>query len=134
MNFDDYSLPPPHQPSPDTSPTASRMSFDDYSLPSPHQLFSATYFSKLLFGQAAELQYPCIAPPGSVTSQKFSVEEPQGTAATLMSLLNVIPSVQDFLPTTSAMKDAYALGMRSVSVEFCMGMVEYNFCYHFTKV
>jgi hypothetical protein len=110
------------------------MNFDDYSSPLPQHLFSATFFSKLLFGQAAELQYPTIAPPGSVTSQNFFVEEPHSASSTLMSSLDVIPSVLDLLPTTSAMEDAYASGMRSVSVEFCVGMVEYSFCYHFTKV
>ena len=99
------------------------MNFNDYSSPLPQHLFSTTFFSKLLFGQSAKLQYPTIAPPGSVTSQNFSIEEPHSASSTLMTLLNVIPSVLDLLPTTSAMKDAYALGMRSVSVEFCVGMV-----------
>jgi hypothetical protein len=110
------------------------MNFDDYSSPLPHLSFSADYFSKLVFGQAAELQYPTIAPRGSVTSQDFSTEEPQSAAATLMSPLDVIPSVHDLLPTTSTMEDAYAQGMRSVSVNFRVGMVEYSYCYHFTKV
>jgi hypothetical protein len=110
------------------------MNFKDYSSPFPHQLFSADYFSGLVFGEVAELQYPTIAPPGSVSSQSFSVEEPHSAAATLMSSLDVIPSVQDLLPTTSGMEDAYARGMRSVLVKFYMDKVEHSYCYHFTKV
>ena len=111
-----------------------QMNFDEYSSPSPHLLFSADFFSKLVFGKAAELQYPTIAPPGSVYHQNFSIEEPLGATSTLMSSHDVIPSVLDLLPTTSGMKDAYIMGMRSVSVEFCVGMVQYSYCYHFAKV
>lgn len=111
-----------------------QMNFDEYSSPSPHLLFSADFFSKLVFGKAAELQYPTIAPPGSVYRQNFSIEEPLGATSTLMSSHDVIPSVLDLLPTTSGMKDAYTMGMRSVSVEFCVGMVQYSYCYHFAKV
>lgn len=110
------------------------MNFDDYSSPLPHLPFSANYFSKLVFSQAAELQYPAIAPPGAVTSQKFLTEEPTNTAATLVSPLDVIPSICDLLPTTSAMEGAYAEGMRSVLVEFQINNNEYCCCYHFMKV
>jgi hypothetical protein len=110
------------------------MNFNEYSSPLPHLTFSANYFSKLVFGQAAELQYPTIAPPDSIISQDFSTEEPHSEAATLVSPLDIIPSVHDLLPTTSTMEDAYAQGMRSVSVKFCVGMVEYSCCYHFMKV
>jgi hypothetical protein len=110
------------------------MNFNDYSLPLPHLPFSADYFSKLLFGQAAELQYPAIAPPGAVTSQKFSTEEPTHIAATLVFPLDVIPSICDLLPTTSAMEGAYAEGMRSVLVKFQINNEEYCYCYHFMKV
>jgi len=110
------------------------MNFDDYSSPPPHLPFSANYFSNLVFGQAAELQYPAIAPPGAVTSQKFSTEEPTHTAATLVLVLDVIPSICDLLPTTSAMEGAYAEGMRSVVVEFQINDKEYCYCYHFMKV
>jgi hypothetical protein len=114
--------------------TASRMNFEEYSSPSPHLLFSADFFSKLVFGKVTELQFPTIAPPGSVTRQDFSLEEPHGAASTLMSSHDVIPNVLDLLPTTSSMKHAYAMGMRSVSLEFCVGVVQYSFCYHFAKV
>ena len=110
------------------------MNFDDYSLPLPHLPFSANYFSKLVFGRAAELQYPTIAPPGAVTSQKFSTEEPTHSAATLVSPLDVIPSICDLLLTTLAMEGAYAEGMRSVLVEFQINDDEYCYCYHFMKV
>ena len=110
------------------------MNFDEYSTPSPHLLFSTDFFYQLVFGKAAELQYPTIAPPGSVTRQNFSPEEPHGAVSTLMSSHDVIPNVLDLLPTTSGMEDAYAVGMRSVSVEFCVGMVTYSFLYHFAKV
>lgn len=83
---------------------------------------------------AAKLRYPAIAPPGAVTSQKFSAEEPTHTAATLVLLLDVIPSICDLLPTTSAMESAYAEGMRSVVVEFQINDEEYCYCYHFMKV
>ncbi|KAF8805823.1 hypothetical protein BYT27DRAFT_7103594, partial [Phlegmacium glaucopus] len=110
------------------------MNFDEYSSPLSHLSFLADYFSKLLFGQAAALQYPTIAPPGAVTSQKFSTEEPKSAIATLVLPLDIIPSICDLLPTTSAMEGAYAEGMRSVLVEFCMGGDEYGYCYHFRKI
>ena len=96
--------------------------------------FPSTSSLSLYLGKAAELQYPTIAPPGSVYRQNFSIEEPLGATSTLMSSHDVIPSVLDLLPTTSSMKDAYTMGMRSVSVEFCVGMVQYTYCYHFAKV
>jgi hypothetical protein len=110
------------------------MNFDEYSSPLPHLPFSNDYFSKLVFGQAAEIQYPTIAPPGSVTSQNFLTEEPHGAVATLVSPLDIIPSIDDLLATTSAMEDAYAQGLRSVFVEFRLGGDTYSHCYHFTKV
>ena len=110
------------------------MNLDDYSLLLPHLPFSVNYFSKLVFSQAAELQYPAIAPPGAVTSLKFLTEEPTHTTATLVSPFNVIPSICDLLPTTSAMEGAYAEGMRSVLVEFQINDDEYCYCYHFMKV
>jgi hypothetical protein len=110
------------------------MNFDEYSSPLSCLCFSSSYFSNLVFGQAAKLRYPTIAPPGAVTSQKFSTEEPQSAVATSVSPLDVIPSICDLLPTTSAMEGAYAEGMRSVLVEFHMGGDDYSYCYHFTKV
>lgn len=110
------------------------MNFDEYSSPLSHLCFSASYFSDLVFGQAAKLRYPTIALPGAVTSQKFSTEEPQSAVATSVSPLDVIPNVWDLLPTTLAMEGAYAKGMRSVLVEFDMGGEDYSYCYHFTKV
>ena len=74
-------------------PNCFKMNFDEYSSPLPHLPFSTDYFSKLIFGQAAEIQYPTIAPPGSVTSQNFSTEEPHGAVATLVSPLDIIPSI-----------------------------------------
>ena len=115
---------------PVTLPT---MNFDDYSLPLPHLSFSADYFSKLVFSQAAELQYPAIAPPGAVTSQKFLTKEPTHTSATLVFPVDVIPNICDLLPTTSEMEDAYAEGMRSVLVEFQINNDEYHYCYHFME-
>ena len=87
-----------------------------------------------MFGETAELQYPTIAPPGAVTSQKFLTEEPEGVVATSVLLLNVIPSICDLLPMTLAMEGAYMDGMRSVLVEFCVDGNEYSYCYHFSKV
>ena len=87
-----------------------------------------------MFSETAELQYPTIAPPGAVTSQKFLTEEPAGEVATSVSPLDVIPSIWDLLPTTSAMEGAYMGGMRSVLVEFCMDGNEHSYCYHFSKV
>ena len=110
------------------------MNFDEYSSLLPHLPFSTDYFSKLIFGQATEIQYPTIAPPGSVTSQNFSNEEPHGAVATLVLPLDVIPSIDDLLATTSAMEEAYAQGLRSVFVEFHLGGDTYSHCYHFTKV
>jgi len=110
------------------------MNFDEYSLLLSYLCFSASYFSNLVFGQAAELRYPTIAPPGAVMSQKFSTEELQSAVITLVSMLDVIPSICDLLPTTLAMEGAYAEGMRSVLVEFHMGSDDYSYCYHFTKV
>ena len=110
------------------------MNFDEYSSPSPHLPFSNDYFSKLIFGEAAEIQYPTIAPPGSVTSQNFSTEEPHGAVATQVSPLDIIPCIDDLLATTSAMEDAYAQGLRSVFVEFRLGGDTYSHRYHFTKV
>jgi hypothetical protein len=69
------------------------MNFDEYSSLASHLFFSADYFSKLVFGQAAKLQYPTIAPSGSVTSQNFSTKEPRSDAATLVLLLDIIPDV-----------------------------------------
>ncbi|KIJ93310.1 hypothetical protein K443DRAFT_80373, partial [Laccaria amethystina LaAM-08-1] len=108
--------------------------FDDYSAPSSHLRFSAQYFSKLMFGETAELQYPTVAPPGAVTSQKFLTEKPEGEVASSVLPLDVIPSIWDLLPTTSAMEGAYMGGMRSVLVEFCMDGNEYSYCYHFSKI
>jgi len=85
---------------PATSPIASNMNFEEYSSPLSHLRFSANYFSKLVFGETIELQYPTIAPPGALTSQNFSTEEPGDVAATTVSPLDVIPNIYDLLPTT----------------------------------
>ena len=111
-----------------------KMNFDKYSSPLPHLPFSNDYFSRLIFGKAAEIHYPIIAPAGSVTSQNFSTEEPHGAVATLVSPLDIILCIDDLLATTSAMEDAYVQGLRSVFVEFCLGGDTYSHCYHFTKV
>jgi len=87
-----------------------------------------------MFSETAELQYPTIAPPGAVTNQKFLTEEPAGEVATSVLPLDVIPSIWDLLPTTSAMEGAYMGGMRSVLVEFHMDGNEYSYRYHFSKV
>ena len=113
---------------------ASNMNFNDYSSPLSHLCFSTNYFSKLTLGETAELQYPTIAPPGAVTSQKFLTKELDGEVATSVLPLDVIPSIWDLLPTTSTMESAYKHGMRSVLVEFCTDGNQYSHCYHFSKV
>ena len=110
------------------------MNFDDYSSLLPHLRFSASFFSKLMFSETANLQYPTVAPPGTVISQEFLTEEPEDVAATSVLLLDVIPSLCDLLPMTSAMEGAYMDGMRSVLVKFCMDRNKYSQCYHFSKV
>jgi hypothetical protein len=110
------------------------MLFDEYALPSPHLAFSHQYFSCLSFSQAAELQYPTIAPPGSVTAQHFTEDVPQSASGTLVTPYEVLPDILDLLSTSTDMESAYLNGMRSVVVDFTVCDVAYIYCYHFSKV
>jgi len=93
--------------------------YEEYAKPKATTAFSAEDFDRFTFGQAADTQYPQIAPQGSVSRWVWVENIPASAPATVITLDEVM---------------AFDDGMRSVVVTFTVSGKEYGYQYHFSKV
>ena len=82
--------------------------FDTYSSPPAHLAYSREFFAMLTFKNVAEMEYPTIAPPKSVTSWTSTNCVPINALATIIAPHEVLPHTQDLLPITKEMQNAFS--------------------------
>jgi hypothetical protein len=109
-------------------------SFESYSSPNPLSTYSSHYFNNLTFKSVSSVDYPEIAPPGSVSQWYFHAEVPGSGQATVIMPREIIFHVDDLLPLIREMEDAYENGSRSVSIEASVHGENMYKTYHFAKV
>ena len=68
---------------------------EEYAKPKATTAFSAEDFDRFTFSQAANTQYPSIAPQGSVSQWVWSENIPASAPATVITLDKVIPNPID---------------------------------------
>lgn len=107
---------------------------DVYAAPSPHLAYSPEFFNKLTIAKLAALEFPTLAPEGSVTLTEFLPEVPRSAAATVIRPNEILPNYADLVGVTRHLTSEYQNGMRAVRVTFQYLEIEYCYIYHFSKV
>ncbi|KAJ7614788.1 hypothetical protein FB45DRAFT_717201, partial [Roridomyces roridus] len=109
-------------------------SFAAYSSPSLESRFSAEFFSNLTFADADALvcnrQLPQILPKGGIEKWLFAVDVPTSPAEIQLSAHEAVPGLEDLLPITQNMDEAYEQGARSLFVQLQGNLAQY----HLSKV
>lgn len=110
--------------------------FDNFALPVAGTAFSAGFFRDLTFQQAIGLNYPVIAPAGSVSAHIFSSGIPFEMDAVNVMPNEIVPHVDDILPIIREAREAYhSTGVRrSVHVQLTIDGMDTECVYHFSKV
>ncbi|KAJ7785370.1 hypothetical protein DFH07DRAFT_726414 [Mycena maculata] len=110
------------------------MAFFEYVSPPSSLKYSPSYFTSLTFLRAASLDYPSIASTSIIEHWCFSNEVPTTASGTLIQPGELIPRVQDLLPISREMQQAFAAGYRSVDVVLNHAGHRTGLCYHFSKI
>ncbi|KAJ7097418.1 hypothetical protein C8R44DRAFT_643605, partial [Mycena epipterygia] len=110
------------------------MLFSEYTTPLSTLKYSPQYFTSLTFARADSLDYPHITKPGLVEGWCFSSDVPATAAGTLVQPGEVIPCLQDLLPISREMQQAFTDGSRSVDVVLNHEGQRMGFRYHFSKI
>ena len=113
----------------------SQVNFNSYSTPLSSTAYSSQFFAGLTFQQASCLNYPKIAPAGSVVGHIFCDGIPDTQEAMFVLPNEVIPHIDDIIPIIQEAEDAFAEGQSSV----CLFMTfrdrpSVGGLYHFSKV
>lgn len=124
-----------HLKAPPPFPLVSTMDFTTYVTPHPHTRFSAESFAAITVAEAHNIvqnnRLPAILPKDSIKRWVFDRTVPTAIPEILVTAGEAIPCVQDILPITQEMAEAFKQGARCVVLELGGG----NFVqYHLSKV
>jgi hypothetical protein len=111
---------------------ALRLQAGVYSTPPSYAKFSWEFFHDITFLALTDLQFPLIAPPGTIQSFAFEPEVPLTAASTLILPDEVIPPLTDLAPILNRLEEEYICGNRSVKVQLKHSGKPHVF--HFQKV
>lgn len=113
----------------------SRVDFNSYSTPLSSTAYSSQFFAGLTFQQASGLNYPKIAPAGSVVGHVFCDGIPDTQEAMFVLPDEVVPHIDDIIPIIQGAQDAFAEGQHSVCLFMTFGdQPSVGGLYHFSKV
>ncbi|KAJ7620039.1 hypothetical protein B0H17DRAFT_905135, partial [Mycena rosella] len=106
-----------------------------YVTPHPHTRFSAESFAAITVAEAHDIvqnnRLPAILPKDSVKKWVFDRAVPTAIPEILVTAGEAIPCVQDILPITQEMDEAFKQGARCIVLELLAG----NFVrYHLSKL
>ncbi|KAJ7123891.1 hypothetical protein C8R43DRAFT_840170, partial [Mycena crocata] len=104
-----------------------------YSTPHPSTRYSATYFSGVTFKEAAELEYPTICAPKTISAWTFADETPNDVDSEVEPH-ETIPHIDDLLPILRDMEEAFGQGARSVAVSLILAGKTVDRLYHLSKL
>jgi len=109
-------------------------SFHNYSKPLASTAYSSQYFNSLTFDEATGINYPVIAPLGSVISWVFVDISPSSADTCQVLADDVVPHINELLPIIQEAQKAYDPHKRSVYIHISTNGIETNYLYHFSKV
>ncbi|KAJ6482221.1 hypothetical protein C8R47DRAFT_982192, partial [Mycena vitilis] len=104
-----------------------------YSTPLPSTRFSATYFGELTFKHAAEIEFPRIYAPNSMSAWTFTNDVPTEAQSKLQPGES-IPDLADISPILREMEQAFHEGSRSVAVSLLVSGKRIDQVYHLSKI
>ncbi|KAJ7465894.1 hypothetical protein FB451DRAFT_993537, partial [Mycena latifolia] len=104
-----------------------------YSTPLPSVPYSASSFAHLTFRTAAELKYPTIYAPKTLSAWTF-VNEVSTDLSTIVEENEVVPHMDDLSPIIKAMEEAFDRGARAVAVTLAVAGQKIDYLYSFSKV
>ncbi|KAG1811319.1 hypothetical protein EV424DRAFT_1327683, partial [Suillus variegatus] len=113
---------------------SSSESFESYSTPNLFSAYSKNYFRSITFNNALSLEFPEIAPAGSISRWCFDLDIPGSAVATVILPSEVALHSDDLQPIIQQMEDAFSKGARSVSIEAIINGQPISRTYHFTKI
>ncbi|KAJ6632357.1 hypothetical protein B0H10DRAFT_1771430, partial [Mycena sp. CBHHK59/15] len=105
--------------------------FEDYITPLPSVKYSATYFGQLCFREAAQLKYPTIYSPKTISAWKFTNEV---TNTSSVDVHGAIPHLEDLSQILKDMEAAFARGARSAAVTLTVAGKSYDHVYSFVQI
>ncbi|KAF7344160.1 SF3b1 domain-containing protein [Mycena venus] len=104
-----------------------------YSTPKPSTPYSATFFRELTFRGAAELTFPRISPPKTISAWTFTDECPTDGQYVIQPN-ELIPNIADLIPILRDMENAYSTGARAVAISLVSNGQFTDSLYHFSKI
>ncbi|KAK7034107.1 hypothetical protein R3P38DRAFT_2519024 [Favolaschia claudopus] len=110
------------------------MSFIEYATPVATPKYSPQYFASLTFLRVQELDYPEIATSSIVKSWSFTDNIPSTALGTVIQPGELVPFLDDVLPTSREMAAAFAAGSRAVRVRLSIEGHEREVELHFSKI
>ncbi|KAG0706374.1 hypothetical protein DFH29DRAFT_1023662 [Suillus ampliporus] len=96
--------------------------------------YSNNYFWSITFGNAVPLEFPEIAPAGSVSCWCFDLDVPGSAIATVILLGEIVLHLDDLQPIIQDMEEAFSKGARSMSIDVIINGQSISQVYHFTKI
>jgi hypothetical protein len=110
------------------------LSFNSYSTLLASTAYSLPYFSTLSFQEATGINYPTIAPRGSVVSWFFVDEIPLSQDTIYILPDDCVPHIEDLLPIICEAEKAFSSHQHAVYINICTDEVQTDYLYHFSKV
>jgi hypothetical protein len=110
------------------------LNFNSYSTPLASTAYSLPYFSSLTFQEATGINYPTIAPQGSVISWVFVHEIPLLPDAIYVLPNDLVPHVEDLLPIICEAEEAFSSHQRAVYIHISTDQIQTHYLYQFSKV
>ena len=110
------------------------LNFNSYSTPLASTAYSLPYFNTLTFQEATGINYPTIAPRGSVISWVFEDKIPVSPDAIYVLPNDLVPHIEDLLPIIREAEEAFSSHQRAVYIRISMDQIQTHYLYHFSKV
>ncbi|KAJ7683177.1 hypothetical protein B0H17DRAFT_1205244 [Mycena rosella] len=110
------------------------MLFSKYATPAATLRYSPQYLASLTFSRVDTLDYPQIKKSGLIQGWCFSNEAPATASGTLIQPGELIPCLQDLLPISQEMEQAFDHGSRSVDVILNDDSQMSGVRYHFSNI
>ncbi|KAG1845542.1 hypothetical protein F4604DRAFT_1595513 [Suillus subluteus] len=113
---------------------SSEESYESYSTRNPFSAYSNNYFWGITFENAVPLEFPEIAPAGSVSCWCFDLDVPGSAIATVILPGKIVLHLDDLQPIIQDMEEAFSKGAWSVSIDAIINGQSISQVYHFTKI
>ena len=108
--------------------------FNTYSNLLSPSAYSLSYFNSLTFWEASGINYPPLAPLGSVISWVFVDNIPISADTCQVMPDDIVPHIDELLTIIREAHKAYTWGKHAVYIHILTNEQQTNYLYHFSKV